>query len=173
MKLGDFLKLIIGKTVEEIYKVDYNNDTENDDYLPWLFFIKFIGFDKYLEVEGDFDGDHIKMNLFDNTELNKRMGKNNFKDEPDLWQVYKVKENETIGKLINKPIQECEYGVDKEWSIINGNKSKGVKDVFSFVRFYLDKSEVTIFEGGCGLFVSNDPNVKLNLEYTFDKFKVE
>jgi hypothetical protein len=32
---------------------------------------------------------------------------------------------------------------------------------------------LTIFEGGCGLSVSDDKNIKLNFEETFDKYLEE
>ncbi|WP_033962401.1 hypothetical protein [Psychroserpens jangbogonensis] len=173
MKSNNFIKQIIGKTVDTIYQVDYNENKANDNYLPWTFFITFTEYDKFIEIEGDFDGDHIKINLNQLSELNQKLKKNDLRNEPHLWQVYKVKENESLGKLLNKPILKCEYGIEKDEFIINENKVKGQKEVFTFIRFYYEKSFLTIFEGGCGLSVSNDKNIKLNFEETFDKYLEE
>lgn len=173
MKSNNFIKQIIGKTVDKIYQVDFNENKDNDDYLPWTFFITFAEFDKFMEIEGDFDGDHIKINLNQLSELEQKLKKNNLQNESDLWQVYEVKESENIGKLINKPILKCEYGIEKDEFIINENKIKGQKEFFTFIRFYYEKSYLTIFEGGCGLSVSDDKNIKLNFEETFDKYLAE
>ena len=114
MKTKSFIKQIIGKTVDTIYQVDYNENTDDDDYLPWIFFITFLELDKFMEIEGDFDGDHIIINLFDLSELKEKLKNNNLKSEPDLWQVYEVTENEILGRLLNKPILKCEYGIEKD-----------------------------------------------------------
>ena len=85
--LGNWLIQLNGKTVDKIYQVDFNNDRHNDIYLPWLFFITFSDFDKFLEIEGDFDGDHIRINLCDISELDKKLKDNDFQNEPNLWRV--------------------------------------------------------------------------------------
>ena len=173
MKSNNFIKKIIGKTVDKIYQVDFNENKDNDDYLPWTFFITFVEFDKFMEIEGDFDGDHIKINLNKLSELEQKLKKNDLQNESDLWQVYEVKRNENLGKLIDKPILKCEYGIEKDEFIINGNNIKGQKEFFTFIRFYYGKSYLTIFERGCGLSVSDNKNIKLNFEETFDKYLVE
>ena len=173
LKSNNFINQIVGKTVDKIYRVDFNENKDNDDYLPWTFFITFSEFDMFMEIEGDFDGDHIKINLNQLSELKQKLKKNDLRNEPDLWQVYEIKENENLGELINKPILKCEYGIEKDEFTINENKLKGQKEVFTFIRFYYEKSFLTIFEGGCGLSVSDDKNIKLNFEETFDKYLAE
>ena len=127
----------------------------------------FKDFDKYLEIEGDFDGDHIKISTADMAGLKKRLEEN---IEPNLWTVYKSDRQETAGKVIGQTIMRVEYGVDKDEFEINGTRIKGQKDLFTFIRFHFDDSFVTIFEGGTGLFITDDLNVKLNFEETFDKY---
>jgi hypothetical protein len=168
--MGNWLTQLNGKTVDKIFQVDFNKDRNEDIYLPWLFFITFTDFDKFLDIEGDFDGDHIRINLFDKSELDKKLIENNLSNEPDLWSVYETNKDETLGNLLGQKIEFIEYGIDKDEFEINGTKIKGQKDVFNFIRFNCDKHNVTIFEGSAtGLGVSDDKNVKLNSEETFDK----
>jgi hypothetical protein len=169
--LGNWLTQLNGKTVEKIYQVDFNQDRHEDIYLPWLFFITFSDFDRFLEIEGDFDGDHIRINLNDNSELDKKLKENNLPDEPDLWRVYETHKDETLGRLLGQKIEFIEYGIDKDEFEINGTKIKGQKDVFNFIRFNCETLNLTIFEGSAtGLGVSDDKNVKLNFEETFEKY---
>ena len=169
--LGNWLTQLNGKTVEKIYQVDFNQDRHEDIYLPWLLFITFSDFDRFLEIEGDFDGDHIRINLNDNSELDKKLKENNLPDEPDLWRVYETHKDETLGRLLGQKIEFIEYGIDKDEFEINGTKIKGQKDVFNFIRFNCETLNLTIFEGSAtGLGVSDDKNVKLNFEETFEKY---
>jgi len=98
--LGNWLKQLNGKTVDKIFQVDFNKERNEDIYLPWLFFIIFTDFDKFLEIEGDFDGDHIRINLYDNSELDKKLKENNLPNEPDLWRVYETNKDETLGQFL-------------------------------------------------------------------------
>ena len=101
--LGNWLAQLNDKTVDKIFQVDYNGvERIEDSYLPWLFFITFTDFGKYLEIEGDFDGEHIKINLYDNSQLNNRLKENNLPDEPDLWRVYDTEKHETLGQLLGQ-----------------------------------------------------------------------
>ncbi|NLN24529.1 MAG: hypothetical protein GX163_02485 [Bacteroidetes bacterium] len=169
--LGNWLTQLNGKTVDKIFQVDFNKDRNEDIYLPWLFFIIFSDFDRFLEIEGDFDGDHIRINLYDNSELDKKLKENNLPDEPDLWRVYETNEDDTVGRLLGQKIEFIEYGIDKDEFEINGTKIKGQKDVFNFIRFNCEKLNLTIFEGSAtGLGVSDDKNAKLNFEETFEKY---
>lgn len=169
--LGNWLTQLNGKTVDKIYQVDFNKDRHEDIYLPWLFFITFSDFDRFLEIEGDFDGDHIRINLYDNSELVSKLKENNLPDEPDCWRVYDTEQNETVGRLLGQKIKFIDYGIDKDELEINGTKIKGQKDVFNFIRFNCEKLNLTIFEGSAtGLGVSDHPIAKLNFEETFNKY---
>lgn len=169
--LGNWLTQLNGKTVDKIFQVDFNKERNEDIYLPWLFFIVFREFDKFLEIEGDFDGDHIRINLYDNSELDKKLKENNLPDEPDLWRVYETHKDETLGRLLGQKIEFIEYGIDKNEFEINGTKIKGQKDVFNFIRFNCEILNMTISEGSAtGLGVSDDKNAKLNIEETFEKY---
>lgn len=167
INLGNWLAQLNGKTVDKIFQVDYSGVERHEDrYLPWLFLMTFAGFDKFLEIEGDFDGDHIKVNLYDNSDLDKRLKENNL---PGLWRVYDTEKHETLGRLIGQEIEFVEYGIDKDEFEINGTKIKGQKDVFNFIEFNCGNLKSTIFESS-GLGVSNDPAVKLMFEETFDRY---
>jgi len=170
--LGNWLTQLNGKTVNRIFQVDYNGlDRHEDSYLPWLFFVTFIDFDNFLEIEGDFDGDHIKINLYDISELDNKLKKNNLPDLPDCWRIYDTNKDETVGQLLGQKIESFEYGIDKDEFEINGTKIKGLKDVFNFIRFNCEEISLTIFEGSAtGLGVSDNPKVKLNFEETFDNY---
>ena len=170
--LGKWLSQLNGRTVDKVFQVDFNKERHEDIYLPWLFFITFTDFDKFLEIEGDFDGDHIKINLCDKSELDKKIGQYNLPDEPDLWRVYNTNQDEILGRLIGEKIDFIEYGIDKDEFEINGTKIKGQKDVFDFITFHGSGLKLTIFESS-GLGVSDDPNVKLMFEDTFDRYKTK
>ena len=168
--LGNWLTQLNGKTVDKIFQVDFNNDRHEDIYLPWLFFVTFIDFDKFLEIAGDFDGEHIRINLNDNSELDNKLKENNLPDEPDLWRVYKTEKDETLGKLLEQKIDFVDYGIDKDEFEINETQIKGQKDVFNFIRFNCGIINLTIFEGSAtGLGVSDNKDLKLNFEETFER----
>ncbi|MDP1815480.1 MAG: hypothetical protein Q8K92_13615 [Leadbetterella sp.] len=169
--MGTWLKQLNGKTVDKVYQVDFNRDRHADIYLPWLFFITFTDLDKFLEIEGDFDGDHIKITLKDITELDQKLKDNDFPNEPDLWSVYASKSQEPIGKLLGQKIMFVEYGIDKDEFEINDTLIMGQKGVFAFISINCLNLKLTIFEGlATGLDVSDDPDVKLSFEETFDRF---
>ena len=171
--LGNWLTQLNGKTVDRIYQVDYNGeDRHQDSYLPWLFYLTFFELDRFLEIEGDFDGDHIRINLFDISELDNKLKDNNLPDLPDCWRVYDTNKEEKVGQLLGQKIEFVEYGIDKDEFEINGTIIKGQKDVFNFIRFNCEKLSLTIFEGS-GLGVSDDPKVKLDFEETFDSYDTE
>ncbi len=167
--LGNWLTKLNGKTVEKIFQVDLNNERQGDGYLPWIYFVTFIDLDKFLELEGDFDGDHIKVNLYDFSELDQKIKENHMPDEPDLWSVYETSKDETLGKLLGQRIEYLEYGIDKDEFEINGTKINGQKDLFNFIAFYCNNIKITIFES-TGLGVSDDPKIKLMFEETFDRY---
>lgn len=169
--LGKWLTQLNGKTVDKAYQVDFYKDRHEDDYLPWLFFITFTDFDRLLEIEGDFDGDHIKITLYNISELDKKLKEYNHTDEPYLWRVYDTKKDEKLGLLIGQKIEFIEYGIDKDEFEINGTLIKGQKDFFTYVRFNCHNLNLSIFEGSAtGLGVSDDKNVKFNFEETFEKY---
>ena len=170
--LGKWLSQLNGKTIDKVFQVDFNKERHEDIYLPWLFFITFVDFDKFLEIEGDFDGDHIKINLYDKSELDKKIIQYNLSDEPDCWRVYDTNQDEILGRLIGEKIDFIEYGIDKDEFEINGIKIKGQKDVFDFITFHGSGLKLTIFESS-GLGVSDDPKVKLMFEDTFDRYKTK
>ncbi|UWX55067.1 hypothetical protein NYZ99_20695 [Maribacter litopenaei] len=168
-KTGNWLGKLNGKRIDKIYQVDYNDDRHNDEYLPWLFLITFSEFDEYLEIEGDFDGSHLKINLRESSLLENKLKEYNFPNEPDLWQVYETKMDETLGKLLSKKIDFIEFGVDKDEFDINGTKIYGQKQYFNFIRFNCEDLKITIFEGSStGLGVSDYKDVKLNFNETFE-----
>ena len=168
-EIGNWLNKLNGKTVGKIYQVDFNKDRHNDDYLPWIFFITFSDFDYFLEIEGDFDGNHLKINLCENLLLSNKLKEYNQANEPDLWQVYETKLDETLGKLLSQKIEFIEFGIDKDEFEINGTKVKGQKEYFNFIRFNSGNLNLTIFEGSLtGLGVSDNKHVKLNFEETFE-----
>ena len=172
--LGNWLTGLNGKTVDKIYQVDFNKDRHEDIYLPWLFFITFIDFDRFLEIEGDFDGDHIKINFYDNSELDNKLKENNLPEEPDCWHVFDTEQNEILGLLLGQKIEFIEYGIDKDEFEINGTLIKGQKDVFNFIRFNCENLNLTIFEGSAtGLGITDDPEVRLYFKDTFDKYNTK
>jgi hypothetical protein len=169
--LGDWLSQLNNKVVQEIYQVDYCEDRHDDIYLPWIFIMTFLNFNKYLEIEGDLDGSHIKINLIDRNQLSSRLESTELNN--DYWKVFDVSNDEILGKIIDKSIDFVEYGIDKNEYEINGIKCKGEKDVFTFVKFHCKKHVFTIFEGGCGLFISNDSDIKLSFGDTFDNYRTD
>jgi len=169
---GKWLSQLNGKTIDKVFQVDFNKERHEDLYLPWLFFITFADIDKFLEIEGDFDGSHIRIKFCDKSKLDKKIGQYNLPDEPDLWRVYDTTQDETLGRLIGQKIDFIEYGIDKDVFEINGTKITGQKDVFDFITFHGSGLKLTIFESS-GLGVSDDPNVKLMFEDTFDRYKTK
>jgi hypothetical protein len=133
------------------------------------FLLTFIAFDEFLEIEGDFDGEHIKINLYDNSQLDKKLKENNLTDEPDLWRIFDTKKDETIGRLLEKKIEYIEYGIDKDEFEVNGTIIIGQKDVFDFITFNCVNLKLTIFESS-GLGVSIDPDIVLMFAKTVDRY---
>lgn len=167
--LGNWLAQLNGKTVDKIYQVDYNSDRHDDIYLPWLFFITFVDFEQFLEIEGDFDGEHIRIKLLPIADLPQKIQENDIPNDPDLWHVYNTESNEILGKLLKQKIDFIEYGIDKDHNEINGTIIKGEKDIFRFIRFNCHNLNLSIFEGvTTGLGISDDKNIKYNFEETFD-----
>lgn len=169
---GKWLSQLNGKTIEKIYQVDFNKERHEDIYLPWLFFVTFSDFDNCMEIEGDFDGSHIKVNLIDSETLKAKLAQNNLPNEPDMWQVYETKSNEILGQLLGQKVDYLEFGIDKDEFEINGAKIKGQKECFNFIRFITRDLYLTIFEGSAtGLGVTNSKELKLDFEDTFETFK--
>lgn len=172
--LGNWLKDFNGKTIDRIYQVDFNKDREQDIHLPWLFFIIFKEIDKFIEIEGDFDGHHIRINFYENSELDRKLQENDQPKEPDLWRIYDTKKDEPLGQLLGRQINFFEFGIDKDEFEINGNLIKGQKDVYTFIRFNCKNLSITIFEGSAtGLGVSDESNVKLNFEDSFERYNTK
>jgi len=167
--LGNWLASLNGKTVSKIYQVDYNEKRHEDDYLPWLFLITFANHDQFLQIEGDFDAEHIKIDLFEIGLLESRLHDYNLAKEPHLWQVYPTTKYEMLAQLIDKQIELIEYGIDKDEYEINGTSTIGKKDVFTFIRFHCKNIVITIFEA-MGLGVSDDPFFKLSFSNSFDTY---
>lgn len=93
---------------------------------------------------------------------------------PDMWQVYETESNEILGRLLRQKIDFIEFGVDKDEFEINRTKMKGQKEYFNFIRFISDNLNMTIFEGSAtGLGVSDQTDLKLNFEDTFEIFKTK
>lgn len=68
-------------------------------------------------------------------------------------------------------IRFIDFGIDKDEFVINGSLIKGQKGVFTFIRFHCETVSLTIFEGSAtGLGVSDNPDVNLNFDKTFDIF---
>lgn len=168
--LGTWLSQFNHQVVESIYKVDYNEGSREDDYHPWLFYLTFKNHDRVLRIEGDFDGDHIQLDVYELDELTKKLEENNFKGEPELWGVYPVDEEDKLGLLINKRIERIEYGIDKDEFTIKDETIKGQKNFFTFIRFYTKSGTITVSES-MGLFATDDPNFRLNFIDTFDIYE--
>lgn len=172
--LGNWLSQLNGKRIDKIFQVDFNEGRNEDIYLPWLFFITFYDFEMFLEIEGDFNGSHIKINLFEISKLDKKIKSNNLSEESYCWRVYDTEKVEVLGKLIGQKIEFIEYGIDKNEFEINGILCKGEKEFFNFIRFNCEEISITIFEGSAtGLGVSDDINCKLELEETFETFNTK
>ena len=150
--LIDYYQVINGKIVSRIYQVDYNNEPEKDIYLPWLFYLSFKDFDYFLEIEGDIDGQHLRVNLYETSELEDRLARNNFPGELDLWQVYEVNREEKLGQLLGRKIDSMDFGIDQE--IFQFDQVNLVrKEYISFIRIYCEDITLTIFEGSASYFV--------------------
>ncbi len=163
--LGNWLAELNGKTVDQVFQVDFNNYRNEDDYLPWLFLITFYDLNKFLEIQGDFDGEHIGMVLRDISGLDQKLKDNDLSDYPDLWRVYETSLDETIGKILGKQIKFVEYGIDKAVLDLIGTTVSEQQPIYYFLRLYFEATVLTIFEGhATGLGVSDDPYVQLNLE---------
>ena len=174
MERMHWLNQLNNKTIEKIFLVDFNNERHEDIYLPWLYFITFSDLNKFLEIEGDIGGVHIKINLYDISELDQKLSDNNFPNEQNLWRIYEVGHDELPGKLLKQKINFIEFGIDKDEYEINNKKFQGRKDVFHYIQFKCESISLTIFEGSAtGLDVSAEPNVKLNFEETFDKYSTK
>ena len=168
--LIDYYQVINGKIVSRIYQVDYNNEPEKDIYLPWLFYLSFKDFDYFLEIEGDIDGQHLRVNLYETSELEDRLARNNFPGELDLWQVYEVNREEKLGQLLGRKIDSMDFGIDQE--IFQFDQVNLVrKEYISFIRIYCENITLTIFEGSAtGLEVTDGGNNKMKFSKSVEKY---
>ena len=142
MKNG--LSELHGKTIDKIYQVDFNTDRHKDIYLPWVFFITFSDMNKFLEIDGDFDSNYIRIHLYDVLELQHKLKQHHLPDEEGCWCVYDTEQDETLGLLLGQKIASLVYPIDDV-------KSKEIfteehKTVFKFIRFQCENFNVTIFK---------------------------
>jgi hypothetical protein len=170
MKPGQELTELNDKVVDEIYFVDFNDHPESDNYLPWIFFITFTNADIFLEIEAGLDAEHIKIYWRNLSTLGQKLKDFDHPNEPDLWRVYRVRDTEKLGSMLDGRIMRVEYGVDKDEFEINGLKIRGQKDMYTFIKFYFEETFLMIFEGGTGLYATDDPAVKPCFEEKFDTF---
>jgi len=154
MKQIDFSAQLTGKTIDKIYKAGMQMGS--DQYSAWFFIFTFIEFDKFLEIEGDIDGIHIRIKLTTISELRGRFEKSQSLKDPDLQNSFLVKENEPLGKVIGNTIKKCELGVDREKLMKIKNKEN---NLYSYIRFYFDRFYITVFEGEHGLAISVGPQL--------------
>lgn len=168
----EWLSIFNGKIIDKIYQVDFNENRNDDIYLPWLFFITFLKSNFFLEIEGDLDGGHLRVNYYNNSELKIKLKNNNFPTEPDLWKVYETNKFEILGQLLGKTVNFIEYGIEKKLFTINESLVIGNPKLLNFIRFNCNTLEISVFEGSAtGLGVSDDSNYKFNFEDTFDIYK--
>ena len=153
--MNNWLTQLNGKSVDKIYQIGFDNNYE-DIFLPALFFITFKDLNKFLEIDGDFEGNQIRINLINNSEFDQKLKENDLSTESDSWKVSNCSPEETLGKLLGQKIDFVEYGIGKE---------EFKKGVFEFITFICKNLELTIFETSTtGLYVTENPKVKLNFE---------
>jgi hypothetical protein len=171
MNPGYFLAELNGKTISEIFRVSIDEQTE----YSWLIFIAFSDLERFLKIEGDIDGDHIKIGLEPLSSLPEKLWMyEQFDYEGNLlWEPNKVDKAELLGTLLGKKLSKIEYGVDKHEFVVNGNLLKGERDLFTFIRFHLDDLILTIQEGGSGLYISTEFILGHPFEYTFDWYSTK
>jgi hypothetical protein len=169
INIGSWLAQLNGKTVDKIYQVDYTIDRYEDCYAPFLFYFTFFDLDIFLEIEGDFDGDHIRIKFYGIQDLSEKLKENDHPEEHETWKVYNTEPNEMLGKLIGRKVEFVEYGIDKDEYVINGQVCKGEKNVFNFIRFNTGNLSLTIFEA-TGLGVSDEPNMEFYFEGVYDRY---
>lgn len=171
--IGEWLKKINDLFISKIYFVDYTNQKDDDSYLPFIYFLLFKNFDYFIEIEGDFDGEHLKVNYFNISEFENKITEYDLKTESDLWNVTEINQNEKLFKFVENKIVKVEYGIEKDKFEINGIEQKGEKELVTFFRLIFENSQLTFFEGGCGIYVSEEKEIKLNFEETFDIYKTK
>ena len=157
------LALLKDKIISSIHFVDYIGDDRQEDYYePWLIFFTFESYDKFLEIEGDFDGDHIKLKVSNLKQLRHRLDDN----QTGHWRVYESKEWQQIDKLIGKTILELSLAIEDSYLI----NEDGIKEQFIAINQVIIATQdesITIYECGLGLMLSDSPDVDRPYDESF------
>lgn len=143
----DYLHQLIGRTIKVIYLIDYEEDPDNDIYSPWQVLIGFEEFDKFLDIEDAYDGDHICINL-DASSIDRKLST---LTEPNLWKPYQSSLNDLTSKLLGKKVTEVLYAKDKKEYVLNGKAFIGSQSLYNGLKIICNDDRLTIFNNGVGL----------------------
>lgn len=168
MERNHFLNQVIGKTVKRIYLIDFENEPDNDIYSPWQVLIDFEEFDKFLNVEDAYDGDHIRIDL-DASSIDHKLSKFT---EPNLWKPYQFSLKDLTGQLLGKKVTQVFYSKDKKEYELNEEISTGDQSQYNGLKIICDGDGLMIFSDGVGLSVEVNTDVEPSFKETYDWFSI-
>lgn len=168
MEQVHFLHQVIGKIVKAIYLIDFEDEPENDIYSPWQILIDFKDFDKYLDVEDAYDGDHIRIDL-DNSLLDQKLS---VLTEPNLWKPYQSSFDNLTSQLIGKQVTQLFYAKEKREYELNEQKYTGDQSLYSGLKVVFDNDTLMVFNNGVGLSIEVNTDVEPYHIETYDWFSI-
>ncbi|MFN9320381.1 MAG: hypothetical protein ACK58Q_07330 [Chitinophagales bacterium] len=121
-------KELIGLIPKNFYKVCLEDENL---YYTWFIYITFHNYDKFIEIEGDFDGVHIKIELSPLSEIEKKINLYKKSDIQFSWDVHYSNEEEIFNQTINHTISKRDYSIDKGPYKINETFYSGHKELFN------------------------------------------
>jgi hypothetical protein len=152
-----------GKVIKRIYYVDYNyEDCDTDIYKPFIYFIIFRDSTTFLEVIGDFDGDHIKVVNDNLSNLRKKFKENNFPNQPDLWHIFQLDLIKNFKSIQGEKIVNFQIAFEKS-SLENLSQDDEInKDLLIYLSIQFNNNKITFFESlGVDITEKNENSIPL------------
>jgi hypothetical protein len=168
MEQDNYLYQVVGKTVKTIHLIDFEEELKSNDYSPWQVLIGFEEFDKFLNFEDAYDGDHIRIDL-DASSIDDKLST---LTEPNLWKPYQPSLEDLTDRLLGKEVTQIFYAKEKKEYVLNGEVFTGDQSLYSGLKIICDDDRLMIFSNGVGLSVEVNTDVEPYHKETYDWFSI-
>jgi hypothetical protein len=169
MKQEHTLSQVLGKRIQNIYLVDFEDNPAEDIYSPWQILVFFDDFDYFLDVEDAYDGDHINISLRPCVTAESVLRE---LTAPSLWSPSQVEPTDSVGQIIGLKTTQLLYAIDKVTYSINGMQGAGNQALFRGIKVVFAAKIITIFSNGVGLFIGIDTSLVPDFEDTYNWIEV-